>query len=273
MDHAIDFTERIPGTYWHAAAILKVELDQIVRSPLEEFRIEIGGGAITRRVDAKVGPLISGHGTLRVPLQWQAAEHPHVVPRHGCRLARQRSRRRSHRAAPRRRLPHATRPRWRGCGRLGRTTSCREVGARLPRRRRTEARGGPRRTRSEGRRRTELIDRSTAIQRKCDRDSRADCDPERGPGRVEPSVSARGFEGGDRSGSVCTTRAARRPDDAVGRDPEAVRELDGKFDGGPARCHEVQFSDREPVVRRRTSRRRPARTRGIVTRTRAAPAR
>jgi hypothetical protein len=80
MDHAIDFTERIPGTYWHAAAILKVELDQIVRSPLEEFRIEIGDGAITRRVDAKVGPLISGHRTLRVPLQWQAAEHPALFP-------------------------------------------------------------------------------------------------------------------------------------------------------------------------------------------------
>jgi len=80
MNHAIDFTKRIPGTYWHAAAILKLELDQIVRAPLEELRIEIGGGAITRRVDAQVGPLISGHGTLRVPLRWQAAEHPSLFP-------------------------------------------------------------------------------------------------------------------------------------------------------------------------------------------------
>jgi hypothetical protein len=80
MDHAIELTKRIPGIYWQAAAILKLELDQIVGSPLEELRIEIGDGAITRRVDAQVGPLISGHGTLRVPLRWQAAEHPALFP-------------------------------------------------------------------------------------------------------------------------------------------------------------------------------------------------
>ena len=80
MNHAIDLTKRIPGTYWHAAAILKLELDQIVRAPLEELRIEIGGGAITRRVDAEVGPLINGHGTLRVPVRWKAAEHPSLFP-------------------------------------------------------------------------------------------------------------------------------------------------------------------------------------------------
>jgi hypothetical protein len=80
MDHAIDLTKRIPGIYWHAAAILKVELDQIVRSPLEELRIEIGGGAITRRVNAEVGPLINGHETLRMPVRWKAAEHPNLFP-------------------------------------------------------------------------------------------------------------------------------------------------------------------------------------------------
>jgi hypothetical protein len=80
MDHAIEVTKRIPGIYWHAAAILKVELDEIVCSPLEELRIEVGGGAITRRVDAQVGPLICGHETLRVPLRWQAAEHPNLFP-------------------------------------------------------------------------------------------------------------------------------------------------------------------------------------------------
>ena len=80
MDHAIQLTKRIPGIYWHAAAILKVELDQIVLSPLEELRFEVGGGAITRRVDGQVGPLISGHGALRVPLRWRAAEHPTLFP-------------------------------------------------------------------------------------------------------------------------------------------------------------------------------------------------
>jgi hypothetical protein len=80
MKHAIEVTERIQGTYWHASAILKLELDAIVRAPLEELRFEIGGGAITRRVAAEVGPLISGHGTVRVPLRWQAAEHSALFP-------------------------------------------------------------------------------------------------------------------------------------------------------------------------------------------------
>ena len=80
MTHAIDLAEQIPGTHWHAAAILKLELDEIVRVPLEELRIEIGGGAVTRRVHAEVGPLISGHGTLAVPLHWKAAERPNLFP-------------------------------------------------------------------------------------------------------------------------------------------------------------------------------------------------
>jgi hypothetical protein len=80
MTHAIEVTERIQGTYWHASAILKLELDAVVRAPLEELRFEIGSGAITRRVDAEVGPVIGGHGTLRVPLRWKAAEHPNLFP-------------------------------------------------------------------------------------------------------------------------------------------------------------------------------------------------
>jgi hypothetical protein len=68
MTHTIDLAERIPGTYWHAAAILKLDLDPIVRAPLEELRLTVGGGAITRRVDAEVGSLESGPASLRVPL-------------------------------------------------------------------------------------------------------------------------------------------------------------------------------------------------------------
>jgi hypothetical protein len=44
MNHTIDIADQIRGTYWHAAAILKLELDEIVRAPLEELRLEIGGG-------------------------------------------------------------------------------------------------------------------------------------------------------------------------------------------------------------------------------------
>ena len=80
MKHAVEVEERIPGTYWHAAAILKLELEPIVRVPLEELRFEVGGGAITRRVDAHVGPLISGHGALTVPVHWKAAARPNLFP-------------------------------------------------------------------------------------------------------------------------------------------------------------------------------------------------
>jgi hypothetical protein len=80
MTHTIDLAERIPGTYWHAAAILKLDLDPIVRAPLEELRLTVGGGAITRRVDAEVGSLESGPASLRVPLEWQAFVHPSLFP-------------------------------------------------------------------------------------------------------------------------------------------------------------------------------------------------
>jgi len=80
MKHPIDLAERIRGTYWHAAAILKLDLDPVVRAPLEELRFEIGGGAITRRVQAEVGPLESGPTSLWVPLEWQAFVHPSLFP-------------------------------------------------------------------------------------------------------------------------------------------------------------------------------------------------
>jgi hypothetical protein len=80
MKHPIDLAERIRGTYWHAAAILKLDLDPVVRAPLEELRFEIGGGAITRRVRAEVGPMITEPNSLRIPLRWKAAEHPKLFP-------------------------------------------------------------------------------------------------------------------------------------------------------------------------------------------------
>jgi hypothetical protein len=80
MKHAIELAKRIPGTYWHAASILKLDVDLIIKAPLEELRFEIGGGAVTRRVRAEVGPLISEPDSLRVPLHWKAAEHPNLFP-------------------------------------------------------------------------------------------------------------------------------------------------------------------------------------------------
>jgi hypothetical protein len=80
MKHPIDLAERIHGTYWHAAAILKLDLDQVVKAPLEELRFEIGGGAITRRVRAEVGPMIIEPDSLRIPVRWKDAEHPKLFP-------------------------------------------------------------------------------------------------------------------------------------------------------------------------------------------------
>jgi hypothetical protein len=80
MKHTIDLTAQIDGTYWHAAAILKLDRDPIIKAPLEELRFEIGGGAITRRVQATLGAVVYGHDNLLVPLHWNAAEHPHLFP-------------------------------------------------------------------------------------------------------------------------------------------------------------------------------------------------
>jgi hypothetical protein len=80
MKHHIDLAKTIGGTYWHAAAILKLDLDLVVRAPLEELRFEIGGSAISRRVRAEVGPLISEPESVRIPLHWRAAEHPSLFP-------------------------------------------------------------------------------------------------------------------------------------------------------------------------------------------------
>jgi hypothetical protein len=80
MKHMIDITEEIDCAYWHAAAILKLDRDPIIKAPLEELRFEIGGGAVTRRVQATLGPVVYGHDSLQVSLHWNAAEHPHLFP-------------------------------------------------------------------------------------------------------------------------------------------------------------------------------------------------
>jgi hypothetical protein len=80
MNHTIDLAEQIGGTYWHAAAILKLDVDSIIKAPLEELRFQIGSGAVTRRVQAEVGALSSGPSSLSVPLHWTAAEHPNLFP-------------------------------------------------------------------------------------------------------------------------------------------------------------------------------------------------
>jgi hypothetical protein len=81
--------EAIEGRYTSVPPILRVEyeFDYIVREPLEELRVPLGGGSLGRRVDAELGPVQVGGrcvglepGTLEIPLRWRAARHPALFP-------------------------------------------------------------------------------------------------------------------------------------------------------------------------------------------------
>jgi hypothetical protein len=79
--------ERIRGCYEHVPPILRLEFDHVIREPLGELRVQVGGGSIGRRVRAEVGPMsVSPRKfglpprALEVPVAWQAAEHPALVP-------------------------------------------------------------------------------------------------------------------------------------------------------------------------------------------------
>jgi hypothetical protein len=66
---------------------LRLEFHRVVREPLDELRVQVGGGSIGRRIQAHVGPMeISpptpdvAARTLAVLVAWQAAEHPALFP-------------------------------------------------------------------------------------------------------------------------------------------------------------------------------------------------
>jgi hypothetical protein len=87
MRQTLRLTERIRGCYEHVPPILRLEFDHVVRKPLDELRVQVGGGSIGRRVQAEVGPMyVSPRAldlpprTLEVPLSCQAAEHPALFP-------------------------------------------------------------------------------------------------------------------------------------------------------------------------------------------------
>jgi hypothetical protein len=87
MKQTIGLTERIRGRYEKVPPILRLEFDYVVREPVAELRVQVGGGSISWRVQAEVGPMyvspqtlgISSR-TLEVPVSWQAAEHPALFP-------------------------------------------------------------------------------------------------------------------------------------------------------------------------------------------------
>jgi hypothetical protein len=87
MKQTVRLTERIRGCYDHVPPILRLEFDPVIREPLGELRVQVGGGSIGRRVRAEVGPMsISPRKiglpprALEVPVTWQAAEHPALFP-------------------------------------------------------------------------------------------------------------------------------------------------------------------------------------------------
>jgi len=89
MRQPIDMHQTIAGRYQHAAPILRLEqdFDEIVREPLDELRVMVGGGTIGRPVTAEIGPVhVGGHcvgierGTLEIPVHWRAVRHAVLFP-------------------------------------------------------------------------------------------------------------------------------------------------------------------------------------------------
>jgi hypothetical protein len=87
MTQTVQLSERIRGRYEHVPPILRLEFHRVVREPLDELRVQVGGGSIGRRIHAHVGPMEISPPTpdvasriLTVPLSWQAAEHPALFP-------------------------------------------------------------------------------------------------------------------------------------------------------------------------------------------------
>ncbi len=87
MRHMVDLTERIRGHYEQVPAILRLDVEHIIREPLEELRVAVGHSSVGRRVEAHVGPLHPvgpprgrSPRTVEIPLAWKAAEHARLFP-------------------------------------------------------------------------------------------------------------------------------------------------------------------------------------------------
>jgi hypothetical protein len=87
MNQTVQLSERIRGRYEQVPPILRLEFDHVFREPLDELRVQVGGGSIGWRVQAEVGPMDNFPRpsdfvprTLEVPVSWQAVEHPALFP-------------------------------------------------------------------------------------------------------------------------------------------------------------------------------------------------
>ena len=80
MERSLQLTERLPGQFGYVAPILSLELDDVVRAPLAELRVQLGASFLARPVDAHVGELTTTQQRIEVPLAWQAAQHPRWFP-------------------------------------------------------------------------------------------------------------------------------------------------------------------------------------------------
>lgn len=80
-------TERIRGRYDQVPPVLRLEFDYVVRAPLDELRVQVGGNSVGRRIHAQIEPMLNRRRTfglpartLEIPLSWQAAQHPALFP-------------------------------------------------------------------------------------------------------------------------------------------------------------------------------------------------
>ena len=87
MRQAVRLTEHSGGCYEHVPPVLRLDFDHVIRDPLRELRVQVGGGSIGRRVRAEVGPISMSPRkpglpprALEVPVTWSAAEHPALFP-------------------------------------------------------------------------------------------------------------------------------------------------------------------------------------------------
>ena len=87
MVRMVRLTERIHGQYEQVPPVLRLEFDHVIREPLDELRVQVGGSSLGRRVHAEVGPIRMSKQTrdlpprtLEIPVSWRAAEHPALFP-------------------------------------------------------------------------------------------------------------------------------------------------------------------------------------------------
>jgi hypothetical protein len=87
MSHTVRLTEQVRGRYDHVRPVLRLDFDEVLREPLDEVRVRVGGTSIGRRVRAELGPMGPEQPragaeprATEIPVSWHAADHPALFP-------------------------------------------------------------------------------------------------------------------------------------------------------------------------------------------------